>query len=85
MKAVAVNAQNRMARAEPGVTLGGPVAATQAYGLGTNTGTVSDTGIAGLTLGGALFCDRRYDHVFVYHNGAKSYYAARAFRGSLRV
>lgn len=36
-------------------------------------------------LGGALFCDRRYDTVFVYHNGADSYYAARAFRGSLRV
>ena len=35
--------------------------------------------------GGALFCDRRYDHVFLYHNGAESYYAARAFRGSLRV
>ena len=36
-------------------------------------------------LGGALFCDRRYDNVFVYHNGAESYYAARGFRGSLRV
>jgi hypothetical protein len=36
-------------------------------------------------LDGALFCDRRYDHVFVYHNGAQSYYAARGFRGSLRV
>jgi len=36
-------------------------------------------------LGGALFCDRRYDTVFVYHNGAESYYAARAFRGSLWV
>src|SRR6266516_2560375 len=36
-------------------------------------------------LGGALFCDRRYDSVFVYHNGAESYYAARAFRGSLWV
>ena len=36
-------------------------------------------------LGGALFCDRRYDTVFVYHNGAESYYCARAFRGSLRV
>ncbi len=36
-------------------------------------------------LGGALFCDRRYDHVFVYHNGAESYYAARAFRGLLKV
>ena len=36
-------------------------------------------------LGGALFCDRRFDHVFVYHNGAESYYSARGFRGSLRV
>lgn len=36
-------------------------------------------------LGGALFCDRRYNTVFVYHNGAQSYYAARAFRGILRV
>jgi hypothetical protein len=37
------------------------------------------------TLGGAIFCDRRYDTVFVYHNGAESYYAARGFRGSLTV
>jgi len=36
-------------------------------------------------LGGALFCDRRYDTVFVYHNGAESYYASRGFRGTLRV
>jgi hypothetical protein len=36
-------------------------------------------------LGGALFCDRRYNHIFVYHNGAESYYAARAFRGLLKV
>jgi hypothetical protein len=36
-------------------------------------------------LGGAIFCDRRYGNVFVYHNGAESYYAARAFRGSLKV
>jgi hypothetical protein len=36
-------------------------------------------------LGGALFCDRRYDTVFLYHNGAESYYAARGFRGALRV
>ena len=36
-------------------------------------------------LGGALFCDRRYGKVFVYHNGAQSYYAARGFRGSLRI
>ncbi len=36
-------------------------------------------------LGGAIFCDRRYDTVFVYHNGAESYYASRGFRGLLRV
>jgi hypothetical protein len=36
-------------------------------------------------LGGAVFCDRRYNNVFTYHNGAESYYAARGFRGSLRV
>ncbi|QHI71691.1 DUF4256 domain-containing protein [Aminipila terrae] len=36
-------------------------------------------------MGGAIFCDRRYDTVFVYHNGAESYYAARGFRGMLRV
>jgi hypothetical protein len=36
-------------------------------------------------LGGAVFCDRRYNKVWLYHNGADSYYAARAFRGSLRV
>jgi hypothetical protein len=36
-------------------------------------------------LGGAIFCDRRYGTVFVYHNGAESYYAARGFRGSLRI
>ena len=35
--------------------------------------------------GGAIFCDRRYGHVFTYHNGAESYYAARAFRGALKV
>ena len=37
------------------------------------------------TLGGALFADRRYGNVFVYHNGAPSYFAGRGFRGSLRV
>jgi hypothetical protein len=36
-------------------------------------------------LGGALFCDYRYNHVFVYHNGAESYYGVRGFRGSLTV
>lgn len=35
--------------------------------------------------GGALFCDRRYDHIFVYHNGADSYYAARGFRGMITI
>jgi hypothetical protein len=43
------------------------------------------TPVAIRKLGGALFCDRRYDTVFVYHNGAESYYAARGFRGLLRV
>jgi Protein of unknown function (DUF4256) len=37
------------------------------------------------SLGGALFCDRRYDQVFVYHNGAESYYAARGFRGRIKI
>ena len=36
-------------------------------------------------LGGALFGDRRFGHIFIYHNGAQSYYSARAFRGALRV
>lgn len=36
-------------------------------------------------LGGAIFCDRRYNHVFMYHNGAQSYYAARGFRGMLKI
>jgi hypothetical protein len=36
-------------------------------------------------LGGALFCDRRYGNIFVYHNGAESYYAARGFRGLLKI
>jgi hypothetical protein len=36
-------------------------------------------------LGGAIFADRRYDHVFIYHNGADSYYGSRGFRGLLKV
>ena len=51
----------------------------------TKTSSWVQTPAAIRKLGGALFCDRRYDKVFVYHNGAESYYAARAFRGSLRV
>lgn len=49
----------------------------------TSSWIITPSGIR--KLGGALFGDRRYDNVFVYHNGASSYYAARAFRGSLRV
>ena len=51
----------------------------------TKTSSWVKTPAAIRKLGGALFCDRRYDTVFVYHNGADSYYGARAFRGSLRV
>lgn len=51
----------------------------------TKTSSWIQTPAAIRKLGGALFCDRRYDHVFTYHNGAESYYAARGFRGSLRV
>lgn len=51
----------------------------------TKTSSWIETPAAIRKLKGALFCDRRYNHVFVYHNGAESYYAARAFRGSLRV
>jgi Protein of unknown function (DUF4256) len=54
-----------------------------AFDLKTSSWVKTPPGIR--ELGGALFCDRRYDHVFVYHNGASSYYAARGFRGSLRV
>lgn len=51
----------------------------------TKTSSWMKTPAAIRKLGGAIFCDRRYDHVFVYHNSAESYYAARGFRGSLRV
>jgi len=51
----------------------------------TKTSSWVKTPSAIRTLGGALFCDRRFDTVFVYHNGADSYFAARGFRGSLRV
>ncbi len=51
----------------------------------TKTSSWVDTPAEIRTLGGALFCDCRYNRVFLYHNGAESYYAARGFRGSLRV
>lgn len=51
----------------------------------TKTSSWIKTSSAVRDLGGALFCDRRYNTVFVYHNGAESYYAARGFRGSIRV
>jgi len=51
----------------------------------TKTSSWVQTPSAIRELGGALFCDRRYNAVFLYHNGAESYYAARGFRGSLRV
>jgi hypothetical protein len=51
----------------------------------TKTSSWVETPSAIRQRGGAIFCDRRYDHVFTYHNGAESYYAARAFRGSLKV
>lgn len=51
----------------------------------TKTSSWIETPAAIRKLGGAVFCDRRYDTVFLYHNGADSYYAARAFRGSLKI
>ncbi len=51
----------------------------------TKTSSWIDTPVKVRDLGGALFCDRRYNQVFVYHNGADSYYSARGFRGRLKV
>lgn len=51
----------------------------------TKTSSWISTPSAIRALGGSLFCDRRYNTVFLYHNGAESYYAARGFRGSLRI
>lgn len=58
----------------------------QAFGqFDTKTSSWIQTPAEIRTLGGALFCDRRYHQVFVYHNGAESYYSSRGFRGFLRV
>jgi hypothetical protein len=58
----------------------------QKFGIfDTKTSSWVKTPVEIRKLGGAVFCDRRYDHVFTYHNGAESYYGARGFRGSLRV
>jgi hypothetical protein len=57
----------------------------QLFNFDTKTSSWVKTPLAIRKLGGAIFCDRRYDTVFVYHNGAESYYAGRAFRGSLRI
>ena len=56
---------------------------TGAYDLKTSSWVLTPQEIR--KLGGAIFCDRRYDHVFTYHNGAESYYSSRGFRASLRV
>ena len=54
-------------------------------GFDTKTSSWVKTPLSIRELGGAIFCDRRYGHVFVYHNGAESYYASRGFRGLLRI
>jgi hypothetical protein len=63
--------------------LGEPVSRAGGYDLKTSSWVKTPDNIR--KLGGALFCDRRYDTVFVYHNGADSYYAARGFRGLLKI
>jgi hypothetical protein len=63
--------------------LGNP--ASPAGGFDVKTSSWVKTPLEIRKLGGALFCDCRYDHVFLYHNGAESYYAVRGFRGSLRL
>jgi hypothetical protein len=63
--------------------LGNPASPLGGFDLKTSSWVKTPANIR--KLGGAIFCDRRYDTVFVYHNGADSYYAARGFRGLLKV
>jgi hypothetical protein len=63
--------------------LGGPASPAGGFDLKTSSWVKTSSEIR--KLGGALFCDRRYDKVFTYHNGAESYYAARGFRGVLKI
>jgi hypothetical protein len=63
--------------------LGNPASQVGGFDLKTSSWVKTPADIR--KLGGAFFCDRRYDTVFVYHNGADSYYAARGFRGLLKV
>ena len=63
--------------------LGNPASLAGGFDLKTSSWVKTPADIR--KLGGALFCDRRYDTVFVYHNGADSYYAARGFRGLLKI
>ena len=57
----------------------------QLENFNTKTSSWIQTPVEIRQLGGAIFCDRRYNTVFTYHNGAESYYAARGFRGLLKV
>jgi hypothetical protein len=63
--------------------LGNPASPAGKFDLKTSSWVKTPADIR--KLGGAIFCDRRYDTVFTYHNGAESYYAARGFRGSLKI
>lgn len=63
--------------------LGNPASSSDGFDTKTSSWVKTPSEIR--KLGGALFCDRRYNTVFVYHNGAESYYAARGFRGSIKI
>jgi len=63
--------------------LGEPASPAGGFDLKTSSWVKTPADIR--KLGGAIFCDRRYNQIFTYHNGAESYYAARGFRGMLKV